>query len=88
MTDDTPKQVLIPPPDIKKIIDVLVVKVAKNGKQFLDMILEHMKGDKKYGFLRSEENPYRPYYLAELGKQEEMVQQEESKGEKAADDGQ
>ena len=56
------KPVLIPPPDIKKIIDVLVVKVAKNGQQFLDMINEHMKDNKKYGFLRSEENPYWPYY--------------------------
>ena len=56
------KKILIPPPDIKKIIDVLVVKVAKNGQQFIDMITQHMKDNKKYEFLRSEENPYRPYY--------------------------
>ena len=30
--------VLIPPPDIKKIIDVLAVKVALNGDQFSEMI--------------------------------------------------
>ena len=67
------QQVLIPPPDIKKIIDVLVIKVASNGQEFADMIEKHMAKDKKYDFLRHDNNPYRPYYISEL---------EKTKGEK------
>ena len=65
-------QVLIPPPDIKKIIDVLSDKVKKNGQEFADMLAEKMKGDGKYAFLRDEENPYRPYYLKCLDGQQEI----------------
>ena len=59
---------LIPPSDVKKIIDMLVVKVHANGDKFAEMISEHMKTNKKYDFLRSIDNPYRPYYLQELAK--------------------
>ena len=58
--------VLVPPDDVKKIIDVLVLKMKTNGQQFADMINEHMKDNKKYDFLRQDDNPYRPYYLQEL----------------------
>lgn len=66
--DPAKSQVLIPPPDVKKIIDVLVVKVAQNGEKFEAMIEQHMKNDRKYDFLRQQDNPYRPYYIQELDK--------------------
>ena len=53
---------LIPPADIKKIIDLLVVKVATNGQKFVEMISEHMKDNNKYDFLKNTKSPYRPYY--------------------------
>ena len=59
---------LIPPADVKKIIDVLVQKQIANGDQFADMINQHMKDNVKYDFLRSDKDPYRPYYLEELKK--------------------
>ena len=55
-------QVLIPPADIKKIIDLLVVKVSTNGQKFVEMISEHMKDNAKYDFLKNVTSPYRPYY--------------------------
>ena len=61
-------KVLIPPPDIKKIIDALATKVSLNGEKFESMIEQHMKNDKKYDFLRQQDNPYRPYYIQELDK--------------------
>jgi len=47
---------------------VLVIKVAANGKDFEDMINQHMLSNKKYDFLREKDNPYREYYLFELKK--------------------
>ena len=44
--------VLIPPPEVKKIIDVLALKVSTNGDQFAKMLEQHMASDKKYDFLR------------------------------------
>jgi hypothetical protein len=59
---------LIPPPDVKKLIDMLAEKVSINGEKFAEMISEHMKTNKKYDFLRQPDNPYRPYYLEQLQK--------------------
>jgi|TARA_B110000285_G_C15072882_1_gene589008 hypothetical protein len=54
--------VIVPPDDVKKIIDVLVLKIKTNGMKFAEMISEHMKDNKKYDFLRQDDNPYRQYY--------------------------
>lgn len=61
--------VLVPPPDIKKIIDVLAVKVVANGEEFAKMLSQHMADNIKYDFLRDEDNPYRPYYLQAINQQ-------------------
>ena len=45
---------------------MLVVKVHANGEKFAQMISDHMKNNKKYDFLRFDDNPYRAYYLQEL----------------------
>jgi len=68
--------ILIPPPDIKKIIDVLAVKVQQNGQEFADMLKQHMAGDKKYSFLTQPDNPYTPYYKKQLEADQPTGQQE------------
>lgn len=60
---------LVPPPDIKKIIEALAAKVAVNGKEFCEMIREHMKDNSKYQFLTQADNPYTPYWLEQLSKE-------------------
>lgn len=54
---------------MKKIIDLLVVKVASNGEEFSQMISQRMVDNPKYHFLTREGNPYTPYYQQQLQKQ-------------------
>ena len=43
------------------------------------MIEQHMKQNKKYDFLRHDDNPYRPYYIQELDIQIEKIRLREKK---------
>ena len=69
---------LVPPPDIKKIIEALAAKVAVNGKEFCEMIREHMKDNSKYQFLTKADNPYTPYWLQALSNEQAKLQMGES----------
>ena len=61
--DAKPKRrVIIPPPEIKSIVDKTAIYVAKNGKQFEGMIIQIEGGNPKFNFLKHEDDTYRPYY--------------------------
>lgn len=66
------KPILIPPPEIKTIIDKLVKKISGQPKdqadQFVQLILQNDPTNPKFAFLRSDEDPYRPYYNSCLEK--------------------
>lgn len=59
--------VIIPPPDIRAIIDKLAQRVSNaDGYQFEQLILKHESDNPKFNFLKNEDDPYRPYYLKKL----------------------
>ena len=43
------------------------------------MINEHMKDNRKYDFLRQDNDPYRPYYLQQLQEMNNLKLEEEGK---------
>ena len=57
---------IIPPPDIKTVVDKTASYVAKNGQPFESMIMKVEANNPKFNFLRHEDDPYRPYYTQKL----------------------
>ena len=59
-------QVIVPPPEIKTIIDKLVKRVASQpqaqAQQFVDLILQNDPNNSKFNFLKNPSDPYRAYY--------------------------
>ena len=59
-------RVIIPPPDIKSVIDKTANFVAKNGANFEALILKTEQNNLKFNFLRHLDDPYRPYYMQKI----------------------
>ena len=57
---------IIPPPDIKTVVDKTASYVAKNGQSFESMIMKVEANNPKFNFLRHHDDPYRPYYNQKL----------------------
>lgn len=67
--------VIIPPPDIRAIIDKLAQRASgADGYQFEQLILKHEHDNPKFNFLKNEDDPYRPYYLKKLREGTEQAQ--------------
>ena len=62
---DKPR-VIIPPPDIKTVVDKTATYVHKKGRAFEEMIMKVEAMNPKFNFLRHEDDPYRPYYMQKL----------------------
>jgi len=58
---ERPIGVIIPPPDIKKVIDKAATFVGKYGSNFEAMLKQEAHNLPKFSFL-NEGDPYRPYY--------------------------
>ncbi|KAK0544295.1 SF3a splicing factor complex subunit [Tilletia horrida] len=57
---------IIPPPDIRNIVDKVATYVARNGKQFEHQIRADERGNStKYAFL-GPDHPYHPYYQSRI----------------------
>ncbi len=54
---------IIPPPEIKEIVDKTATFVVRNGSSFEAMILRNESKNPKFNFLKYEDDPYRPYYV-------------------------
>lgn len=52
---------IIPPPDIRAIVEKTAMAVAKNGVQFEERIRENEIGNQKFSFLNPTD-PYRSFY--------------------------
>ena len=59
-------RVIIPPPDIKTVVDKTASYVSKKGRAFEEMIMKVEAMNPKFNFLRHEDDPYRPYYLQKI----------------------
>jgi splicing factor 3A subunit 1 len=53
--------IVIPPPEIRKILDKTAHFVARNGPSFEERIKENEKMNNKFSFLNGND-PYRAYY--------------------------
>ncbi len=62
--------VIIPPPDIRNVIDKTAIFVFKNGKQFEERIYQKERHNPKFCFL-NEPDPYHGYYQKRL---EELIE--------------
>ena len=60
------QKVIIPPPEIKAVIDKTASYVAKNGVSFESLINKVEANNPKFNFLRYQDDPYRPYYIQKL----------------------
>lgn len=56
---------ILPPSDIRVIIEKLAAYVVKNGKSFEDKILEKERHNARFSFLFPHD-PYHPYYEKRL----------------------
>lgn len=54
---------IIPPPEVKLIVDKTAAAVAKNGVRFESLIMKVEANNPKFNFLRFPDDPYRPYYI-------------------------
>lgn len=54
---------MIPPPEIKSIIEKTANYVAKNGASFESMIMKVEANNIKFNFLKFNDDPYRPFYF-------------------------
>ena len=57
--------VIIPPPDVRAIVDKTAQFVAKNGPEFENRILSSEKNNQKFSFLR-ENSPFYSYYRGKI----------------------
>ena len=82
-------KVIIPPPEIKSVIEKTSSYVAKNGSSFEQMIMKVEQSNPKFNFLKYADDPYRPYYLQKLAeysgvadqKEVTQIEHEETKGQ-------
>lgn len=65
--EETAEEVIIPPPELRKIIDKTAAFVGKNGKAFEKRILDKNVGNIKFDFL-NQTNPFNKYYLQAVDK--------------------
>ncbi len=73
-------KVIIPPPDIKVVIDNTANYVAKNGVSFEALIMKVEANNNRFNFLRYHDDPYRPYYQLKITeKQKELGKLEDTK---------
>lgn len=74
-------RVIIPPPEIKTVIDKTASYVAKNGQGFEMLILKTEQNNPKFNFLRHADDPYRPYYMQKINEllPQKPVAEEEDK---------
>jgi splicing factor 3A subunit 1 len=56
-----PIGIIIPPPDIRKIVDKTAEFVAKNGSTFEELVIKSEQNNPKFSFLKTHD-PYRAYY--------------------------
>jgi splicing factor 3A subunit 1 len=61
MADTAEPLIVIPPPEIRKVLDKTAHFVARNGPSFEERIKENEKMNNKFAFL-NQNDPYRPYY--------------------------
>lgn len=63
----TGSSLIVPPPELKKIIDKLAKRVASKSEteagQFTELILKNDPNNPNFNFLRNENDPYRLYYF-------------------------
>ena len=59
--------VIIPPPDVRAIVDKTATFVARNGKTFESRILEKNSGNSTFDFLKVT-SPYHKYYISKVDK--------------------
>ena len=57
--------VIVPPPDVRAIVDKTAQFVAKNGPEFENRILSSEKNNQKFSFLM-EKDPYHAYYRGKI----------------------
>lgn len=57
--------IIMPPPDIKLVVDKTAQFVARNGEAFAKRIMNNERNTTKFGFLQPD-NPYHPYYQSKL----------------------
>ena len=61
---------IVPPPEIKTIIDKLAKRIGaqteEQGEQFVTLILQNDPKNPKFNFLKNVDDPYRPYYDQQL----------------------
>lgn len=62
---------IIPPGEIKKLVETTAAWVAENGANFEEYIIEKSKNDSKFAFLNTT-HPYRGYF-------DQMVEQNRAK---------
>jgi hypothetical protein len=72
------QRVIIPPPEIKSVVEKTASYVAKNGVAFEAMIMGMEKNNPKFNFLKYLDDPYRPYYL-QIREQAGVSQQDKDK---------
>lgn len=53
--------IIIPPGEIKKMVEKTAAHVAKNGSEFEQALIEIEQNKPEFSFLKRE-NPYRAYY--------------------------
>jgi splicing factor 3A subunit 1 len=79
--------VIIPPPDIRAIIDKLAQRVSNaDGYQFEQLILKHESDNPKFNFLKNEDDPYRPYYLKKLREGADQAKVEDAPEDQSKED--
>jgi len=59
-------KVIIPPPEVKSVIDKAAIYVAKNGISFESLIMKVEANNPRFNFLRFSDDPYRPYYIQKI----------------------
>eukprot|EP00750_Incisomonas_marina_P001342 INCI11124.1.p1 GENE.INCI11124.1~~INCI11124.1.p1 ORF type:complete len:704 (+),score=163.94 INCI11124.1:239-2350(+) len=77
---------IIPPPELRTIVDKTAQFVGKNGKSFEARIRANEQGNLKFNFLK-EDDPYHAYYLAKVKEAEDAkngIVKKESDGDAAA----
>ena len=72
--------VIVPPPEVRAIVDKTAGFVARNGKAFEARILEKNASSARFGFLKIT-NPYNRYYLKKIDEIALKLVNDEEKGE-------
>lgn len=66
---------IVPPPEIKTLIDKLAKKVATQPAdkqdQFVELVVQ--QDAKKFSFLKNDQDPYRPYFDQKLSEERALL---------------